>query len=1069
MKYFLASLKKLNTFEIDFSGVKEFHISKAAREKYNIDKTFFKIRGNIIFSDSFEAKLFADKLNKENIQISPSEVFALGLLDEVKHLLITLYKQQENDKIFKNAIKYLNNKIGKEKLLNTVSLFTLTFPPDVIFTKKTNITNYLQKDNNLEAQLEEMLILRLNNLNPAYEKIRHLFDDKVLFQTAYSEIFDNLLTFFSNQKQKKIKENLFEMLIEPQKAEPYNIFKQLRFIKDKWGFKLNEIENKILLGLDLIKEETKPRLNGPAPAEVIKFESNFKLEEEKYSKDSNWMPETVMIAKSTFVWLYQLSKKYRFDISSLNSIPMEELISLKQQGFNALWLIGVWERSKASKRIKELCGNPEATASAYSIFDYKISSNLGGEESFKKFKKKCQKVGLRLAADMVPNHFGIDSKWVHKYPERFLSVKQPPYPSYSFNGENLSTDSSLEIKIEDHYYDKTDAAVVFERKNLKTGERLYIYHGNDGTSMPWNDTAQLDYTKKEVRDAIIETIIEIAKEFPIIRFDAAMTLAKKHYKRLWFPSKGEGGDIPTRSDYSMTEKEFNKLMPKEFFREVVDAVKEKAPDTLLLAEAFWLMEGYFVRTLGMHRVYNSAFMNMLKNEENQKYRESIKNILMYDRRILKRFVNFLSNPDEEPAVMGFGKDDKYFGCCILLATMPGLPMFAHGQIEGFAEKYGMEYKKAYKKESADLNFVKRHEREIFPLLKVRKAFAEVENFYLYDFKTDEKSVDENVFAYSNKYKNSIFIVLFNNKFSETKGFIDKSVPFLKDNRVETYSISNLLNIKQNDNSYIIFKDLISGNQFIRSGKEILGNGLTMELQAFKYLVLGEFKLVFDETGLYKQVNEKLKGKCVFSIEEEVNKIKYQELYKIFENILKLKNPDNFKSQLHIFLNQLSKNGIEVKPENKEFVKRKASLILNSKCIKNKELYFAFCLVAVETLIKNEKILNLLNFRKTINKFNKHMLKLEALKEVIEVFENGDVAGLSVFFNKLFKKNKVKSYLQFNKYEGIVYFNKEKFEILSKYIACLFSQSNDDEKKIFALLNNAALLVGYKAEKFIIVL
>ena len=47
-----------------------------------------------------------------------------------------------------------------------------------------------------------------------------------------------------------------------------------------------------------------------------------------------------------------------------------------------------------------------------------------------------------------------------------------------------------------------------------------------------------------------------------------------------------------------------------------NAWRRKSPDTLLLAEAFWLMEGYFVRTLGMHRVYNSAFMNMLRDEDN---------------------------------------------------------------------------------------------------------------------------------------------------------------------------------------------------------------------------------------------------------------------------------------------------------------------------------------------------------------------------------------------------------------------------------------------------------------------
>ena len=30
----------------------------------------------------------------------------------------------------------------------------------------------------------------------------------------------------------------------------------------------------------------------------------------------------------------------------------------------------------------------------------------------------------------------------------------------------------------------------------------------------------------------------------------------------------------------------------------------------------------------------------------------------------------------------------------MLATIPGLPMIGHGQVEAFTEKYGMEYKTA---------------------------------------------------------------------------------------------------------------------------------------------------------------------------------------------------------------------------------------------------------------------------------------------------------------------------------------------------------------------------------------
>ena len=83
--------------------------------------------------------------------------------------------------------------------------------------------------------------------------------------------------------------------------------------------------------------------------------------------------------------------------------------------------------------------------------------------------------------------------------------------------------------------------------------------------------------------------------------------------------------------------------------------------------------------------------------------------------------------------------------------MPGLPMFGHGQIEGFAEKYGMEYRRAYCDETPDQWLVERHEREIFPLLHKRYLFAGVDNFLLYDVFTPEGHVDENVFAYSNSY------------------------------------------------------------------------------------------------------------------------------------------------------------------------------------------------------------------------------------------------------------------------------------------------------------------------------
>ena len=73
----------------------------------------------------------------------------------------------------------------------------------------------------------------------------------------------------------------------------------------------------------------------------------------------------------------------------------------------------------------------------------------------------------------------------------------------------------------------------------------------------------------------------------------------------------------------------------------------------------------------------------------------------------------------------------------MMSTLPGLPMFGHGQLEGFSEKYGMEYRRAYYNEIPDQWLVDRHAREISPLLHKRHVFAGVDNFLLYDVYTPE--------------------------------------------------------------------------------------------------------------------------------------------------------------------------------------------------------------------------------------------------------------------------------------------------------------------------------------------
>ncbi len=129
------------------------------------------------------------------------------------------------------------------------------------------------------------------------------------------------------------------------------------------------------------------------------------------------------------------------------------------------------------------------------------------------------------------------------------------------------------IYIEDHYYTQTDAAVVFKRVDHWTGsDALSSTMATTAPACPGTIPRSLITCIPEVREAVIQTILHVARKFPMIRFDAAMTLAKKHYQRLWFPEPGSGGAIPSRAEHGMTRAQFDEAFPEEFWREVVDRV-----------------------------------------------------------------------------------------------------------------------------------------------------------------------------------------------------------------------------------------------------------------------------------------------------------------------------------------------------------------------------------------------------------------------------------------------------------------------------------------------------------------
>lgn len=364
----------------------EFHISKQARDKFKFDLSLFETNGNVIIGNFHSSRLLAASINKQKdlftypeTAAKASEIFAIGLMDEIFHFILKSYRQQIQKNILDEALNYIQQNLSKSETRKVIELFLKEFPPISVYQQKEKLDEYIEKlshNGTYSLLLEEIILLWVENQNPALDRYNDLFRDKDLEQnTNYREFIDLLQTFF-NEKPffGPDNQNIIEMLRTPAIKVPHSIPGQLEYIRTHWGVLLGDLLYRLLSGLDFIKEELKTSFAGPGPSIVPGYDQAWDMDFEKFSPDKEWMPSLVLIAKNTYVWLDQIRKKYKISISTVDQIPDEELDNLRNRGFNGLWLIGLWERSKASAQIKQLCGNPEAIASAYSLVGYQISS-----------------------------------------------------------------------------------------------------------------------------------------------------------------------------------------------------------------------------------------------------------------------------------------------------------------------------------------------------------------------------------------------------------------------------------------------------------------------------------------------------------------------------------------------------------------------------------------------------------------------------------------------------------------------------------------------------------------------
>lgn len=341
------------------------------------------------------------------------------------------------------------------------------------------------------------------------------------------------------------------------------------------------------------------------------------------------------------LFLRRIAEKYNRPVSLAN-IPVEEWQFFSHLGIDLVWLMGVWQRSPSSRRkaLLDLALRQEyeralpdwsaedIAGSPYAIYTYSLEPSLGKAEELAQLKSNLNHHGIGLILDFVPNHVAVDHQWTISHPEWFVQGKDSDvheHPEWFFPS--------------------------------KTG--VYLAHGRDPNFPPWADTAQLNIYSADLRQALINELLQIIEMADGVRCDMAMLTLNDVFSNTW------GEIIKSRS-----------RPENEFWTEAIRQVKQRRSDFLLIAEVYWGLEKR-LQELGFDFTYNKQLYEKLRHSTSEEFY----NYLESDAQHLKRSVLFVENHDEPRAITAFGRERSLMAATII-ATLPGLRLFYDGQFEG---------------------------------------------------------------------------------------------------------------------------------------------------------------------------------------------------------------------------------------------------------------------------------------------------------------------------------------------------------------------------------------------------
>ena len=353
---------------------------------------------------------------------------------------------------------------------------------------------------------------------------------------------------------------------------------------------------------------------------------------------TGWAGKPVIYEINTAIWLDELSRAAGRTVT-LGDVPDASWDSVTPDGVDAVWLMGVWERSPAglalAHRNAELQASFRAAlpdlrpddiiGSPYCVRQYTVDPAFGGPAALATARAALAARGARLLLDYVPNHVAPDHPWVTSRPELFVRGDQ----------HDVQADPAGWITAGGHV----------------------LAHGRDPYFPPWPDVVQLDAFSPALRVATAETLADIASQCDGIRCDMAMLMFNDIFARTWSLRTGPAPD-------------------EEFWPAVIRDLRRAHPDTVLIAEAYWDTE-WELQQQGFDFCYDKRLYDRILEEDASAVRDHLRAGPGYQSRLLR----FVENHDE-PRIASRLTPDAERAAAVTIATLPGATLWYEGQFEG---------------------------------------------------------------------------------------------------------------------------------------------------------------------------------------------------------------------------------------------------------------------------------------------------------------------------------------------------------------------------------------------------